>query len=318
MSEFDELERQLRESVRAVGARRRRGVPRVLPMVLVPIVLLGGAAGATGVLSGASVRSRAGDLEQELRAGVAIDGPCRPGRLERLGGATFSDAAPLPEVVRAFPDLARPPARGVPGEVLAEAATLATGAIVLRRAVRVAEFPDGTRLLLVVTASNPWTSVVDPARCRERRLDALAARRSRTDPAIYERARKNLARALDTDQAAQTFTIASGRRRPNGTGGGGSSSSPVQPGHPIRTARSWSSTTHAFSFVAAPRAVTVTVRRVRPGSPARAWRGPGAYAGTIRVREGLVGFRGRGGTDGRYRVTQYDRSGRVVARNVRP
>ena len=318
MTEFDDLERQLRESVRAIRSGRRRRARRIVPVVLVPLLALGGAAGATGVLSGSSVRSRADDLEQELRASVAVDGACRSGLVERRGGATFSDAAPLPELVRAFPALARPPARPVPRTVLAEAARLVPGGSVLRRAVRVAEFPDGTRLLLVVTASTPWASVVDPAQCREQRLAALAARRSRTDPAVYARTRERLAGALDTDPVAQVLTVASGRRRPDGTGGGGSSSLPVQPGHPIRAGRSWSSTTRASSFVADPRAVTVTVRRVRPGSPARTWRGPGAYAATIRVRQGLVGFRGRGGTAGRYRVTQYDRSGRVVTRNVRP
>lgn len=320
MSEFDDLERQLRESVRDLRPapthrpwRRRRG----LVLVLVPTAVLAGAAGASGILDGPSIASRANTLQAEIRESTALDGACRralPAGSER---STFSDAKPLPELTRALPNLERAPETPISDAVMAEALRAGSGDPVLRSTVRLAKFPDGVRLLFLATTSSKDFSVVDPARCARARRTALDDRASGVDPNVFDRARERLARSVDTDPAAQAYRVITRRIRPDGLGGGGSGS-PVQTGHPIRVRNTWSSGAGGFSAFADPRASTVHVQRVRPGRRARIWRGEGAYTARIRVREGLFGFFGRGGSAGRYRITQYDRDGNVVYRRTLP
>lgn len=320
MSEFDDLERQLRQSVRELrpDRTRPRWRRRGLLLILVPTAVLAGAAGAAGILDGPSIASRANSLQREIRENTATDGPCRRAITTRSGPSTFSDGKPLPELIRALPNLSRAPAAPVSDAVMAEALRAGGGAAVLRSTVRLAKFPDGARLLFLVTASNKNFTVVDPAECEKAREAALDDRAPDADPAVVDRARDQLARSIDTDPATQAYVISTRRIRPDGLGGGGGAS-PIQPGqHPIRIRNTWSSGAGGFSAFAHPRATTVRVQRVRPGSPARIWRGTGAYTARIDVREGLFGFFGRGGTSGRYRVTQYDHAGNVVYRRVLP
>lgn len=321
MSEFDDLERQLRHGVRLRGPGRRRPWwrgPGAL-LVVVPAASLAGVGAASGILDRASVASRANDLQHEIRERTArgADSPCRRGFEGPSTTSRFSDAAPLPELVRAFPTLGGPPRRPVSDAVLAEALRAARGSVVLRRSVRLARFPDGARLLLFATVGDPAFTVVDPDACRTLRLAAVDEPKDEVDPAVRRRARTRLARAQDTDATSQAYTISTTRVRPDGTGGGGGSS-PVQAGRPVRVRGNWGVGSGGFSFIAHRRATVVRVQRVRPGDPARAWRGDGAYSARIRVREGLVGFFGRGGTSGRYRIVQEDRTGRVLERRVLP
>jgi len=320
MSEFDNLERQLRESVRDLrpAPTRPRWRRRGLLLILVPTAVLAGAAGAAGILDGPSIASRANTLQQQIRETTAVDGACRQAIITRSGPSTFTDAKPLPELVRALPNLSRNPEVPISDAVMAEALRAGGGATVLRSTVRLAKFPDGVRLLFLATTADKTFSVTDPAACAKARLAALDDQASDTDPAVIDRARDRLSRSVDTDPAAQAYRLVTRRIRPDGLGGGGSGS-PVQPGQlPIRVRNTWGSGTGGFYAFADPRARTVRVQRVRPGAQARVWRGEGAFAATIKVREGLFGFFGRGGTAGRYLVTQYDHAGDIVYRRVLP
>lgn len=317
MNELDHLEKQLRQSIRALRPARRRWFLSRVALVLVPVATLAGAAGASGLLSNASVASRANDVVGDVTRDTGSSEACEPSLLKQSGTATFSDAAPLPELVRAFPNLKRAPERPVTPALLREAGQAARGATVLRSTIRLATFPDGARILFLATSRGGLFGVSDPAACRTQRLDALNQKKDGLDPAVYARAKSKIRGAGDTDLKAQAFIMSTTRIRTNGLGGGGGAS-PVRPGHPILVENNWGSGAGGFSAIANRRAAVVRVQRVRPGRGARVWRGDGAYKARIPVSEGLYAFFGRGGSYGRYRVTQYDRAGRVVDRAILP
>lgn len=312
MNEFDRLEQQLRASTQrlssagAVGRppRRRRNV-RLL-VAAVPIIGIAGAAGASGILDHDDVNKRANVVVRDVVTATTA----RPECARRLPGGRpsrrFSDAPPRPELLRVLPTLRRPVRSRIPANQLANAQRIAAGGAILRNSLRFAVFPDGSRVLLFVTEGG--IDLRDAGACRAARLQQLATT-EHLSPAVRDRAAEVLRTRPDTDPKAQALWTQSN---------GGASGSPIQPGHPISTRRYFAYSTKGFQGVAHPRAVSVRVQRVRPGTPARAWRGEGAFRAKIPVIDGLYAFKGRGGTSGRYRISQYDREGTVVRRVVLP
>jgi hypothetical protein len=312
MNEFDHLERQLRTSTRRLGSagvaarppRRRRNV-RLLA-IAGPLFAAAGVAGATGVLDHDGVSKRANVVVRDVVDATGFRSGCARTLPGGRPSRRFSDARPRPELLRILPTLEHAAHDRVPAAELRSAQVIAADGAILRDSLRYARFPDGSRVLLFVTEGG--ISLQDPSACRAARLEHLAATKG-LDSAVRDRAAEVLRTRPDTDPKAQALWTQSD---------GGASGSPVQPGHPISTRRDFSMSTRGFSGIAHPRAVAVRVVRVRPGTPARVWRGAGAYRATIPVVDGLYAFKGRGGTSGRFRMVQVDRAGEVVRRVVLP
>ncbi|MEV4419418.1 hypothetical protein AB0L40_05505 [Patulibacter sp. NPDC049589] len=309
MNEIDELERQLRRGVRALAPKPRRSRRLRLLGVALPVVAIAGVAGAAGLVDHPTANKRADVLVRRITADTASDPACARTLPGRGRTRTTSDARPLPEIVRILPTMGDPAASSPPERLVRRVQRGTSGGVVMRRTVRLARFPDGTEVYVFVTiGGSTGLTVADPAGCRKARLHALAGMKD-VDEAVRDRAREVFTVRPDTDPRAQTLVMQSSD--------GGGSAQPVQPGHPLSTRR-YFSVGSSFTGIAQRRAVAIEVQRLRPGKAKRVWRGEGAYAARIPVRYGVYGFKGRGGTDARYRIVQYDAAGKVVRRVILP
>jgi hypothetical protein len=218
MSGYEELARQLRESVRELGAvpprrpRRRHG----LLVVLAALVVGGGVATAaqTGVLvakhdDDGAPRSAAQVAVQVVRE-TSADHACRP-----LGDGEGAKTQAI---------AAAPPAAPLLATAADPAATRAVlrynhgGPVVVDSARHIA-FPDGAVVLLWVAVGNGAWTLADPAGCAAARVARLAHDLPDPGSRLRQKAETLLHGYRDTIPGLQTLWIMR-RRGPEGGGGG--------------------------------------------------------------------------------------------------
>lgn len=337
MTEYDDLERQLRGSVRALGAgtaaagdsdAQRRTRRRWLGFLAVPAVLVAGAAGAAGLAGGPGTEEAADRLVRaavsatrevsacggDLRVGVAVEVPDR----------APVDDPPLPQIARSLPALAAPPARSraAGSDALATARRIAAGAAVLRRTVRVARFADGGRVLVFVsTAGGPLLRAPDRTGCLRARREHVLGSQRRTgaadDDPVTARALVLLADQRDTAPGAQTVWLSDLASRASGPGGTGTTGMPVTP---RGDAPSGVALTGGIGGrrrivgIAHPRAVRMVVRPAAGSPRAARTRLRRAVTRRFRIDQGVFAFTEPWPGAGPLVLVQYDAADRVVAR----
>jgi hypothetical protein len=345
MTEYDDLERQLRRSVRARGAgaatgagTRTRTRRRWFGLLAVPAVLAAGAAGAAGLVGGPGTDEAADRLVQAAVTATWRDPACRDP--DRRVGARIDipdrapvDDAPLPQIARASPALAPRPEvapglreRGRAREAaraLAFARRLQVGAgsAVLRGTERVARFPDGGRVLMFVSTSDGVGGPPDRAGCARARREHLLGVQQRAgapgDDPVTARALVLLADRRDTAPGAQTVWLSDLPSRATGPGGVGSTGISVTPRGEVPTGVAMSS--HArgeqrFVGLANPRTVRVVVRPAPGSRRAADPRLRRAVTRRFRTDQGVFAFTEPWPGAGPLVLTEYDAAGRVVAR----
>ncbi|MEV4419151.1 hypothetical protein AB0L40_04140 [Patulibacter sp. NPDC049589] len=278
MSEYDDLERQLRTRVRDLdpqpGRTRRFRGRRLLALIAVPVVLAGGTAAATGLVGGdPGVQDRAERLATRAVVRSFEDAPCTlsdhpapmPGRPRLVDG-------PAPaKVLRVLPALAPgAPGRLSDAEIDAALPPGLTHGTIARSSVRQATFPGGGRVLVFVSYGSDFAPR-DPAGCTARRKQRLLAdRRAAGEPtndATTTRALFLLDHHRDTDPRSPSLQVLAGDP---GSGAYGGAGAPLEPGdelHPgLLASGSAGGGRKRFVGIAAPGATSVTVRAA-PGSP---------------------------------------------------
>jgi len=204
MSGHDDLERQLRGSVRAraTGAapeperppRRSWWRGRPLLLIAVPAVLVAGVATAATQLGGGhSVGYQADRLVTNAyhRAGASC---------HRTFSSTLApviDALPGSRVTDVLPGLARRPAAAPPARALRRARTTAGGAVLLPT-LRTYTFPGGVEVTLFASRGPAGAGrYVDADRCERATRAALVRARASTRPPVYAAALRIVRRMFD-------------------------------------------------------------------------------------------------------------------------
>jgi hypothetical protein len=367
MSEYDDLERQLRRSVRARGAAsaagaaggtrdaragaaagevggdaagggaRRRTRRRWFGLLAVPAVLVAGAAGAAGIVGGPGTEEAASRLVRAAVTDTRRDPAChdpavRVGAAVEIPDRAPVDDAPLPQIARALPALvpraeATPPAPGSrqareAARALATARRVAAGAAVLRGTVRVARFADGGRVLAFVsTHGGAIPGPPDRAGCaRLRREHVLRAQRragAPTDDPVTARALVLLADQRDTAPGAQTLWLTDLPSRARGGSSFGSTGIAVTPLGDVPTGVAMTSSGRGqgrFVGLVDPRTVRIVVRPAPGSRRAADPRLRRAVTRRARTDQGIFAVTEPWPGAGPLMLAQYDRSGRVVAR----
>jgi hypothetical protein len=324
MSEFDDLERQLRRSVRALAPRpperrrsRRRGSTRLLALLTVPLALAGGAAGAAALVGGGpGTEERAERLAQASMTSTRLDPACRFPTGAALPDAPtrLVDGAIAPEILRAVPSMRDASSAPDDRTALALVSKVGPRPRVLRGSVREERFPDGGRLAAFVEVG-PTFGVPDARRCtaaRRRAVVDLAARggEHRDDP-VTRRAVALVQRRPDTDPQLQTLWLQTFARDSVGAAG-----VRVRPGRPLsRGIVGWggSATYRQVTGIAAPGATAILVRAAPGSRRARSARLRREVRRRVVVRSGFFVF-SEPGPVGRLLVEHRDATGRVLFR----
>jgi len=295
MSGYDNLERQLRESVRArrASARRRRSRRGGLLALIAVVAVGGGVATAAQLTGGTTPRHDKDDAHRAARRAIAeaADDPAcvRP---EPSGPHAVTPAGTVPygtlnpSLRGLFPPLA-PDA-----EADAEAAKQRIHGPVIAGTPRLIHAADGLKVLLYVTRGDRGDAPRDPAACAAARSAHLA--RDRPDPTdpVRVAAQRELDTALDTLPGLELVWISAG---------GGGAGIPVGHGHPL-PAGLVASGGERYLGLAAPGARTVTLRGARVHR-------------TIPVKARVFAFKlGRG--TGAVTLRQRAADGRVLAHEV--
>lgn len=286
MSGYDDLERQLRESVReravvdpsaARTARpSRRG--RWLVFVALPLVLVSGVAGATRLADHRTTGERGRDLLGQAGKAMRHEPACRTYRGGQL--APVIDAIPSRGILATLPQLATPSATPIPAGAV-DLARHAAGGAVLGRSIRFMS-RGGMRVLTFVSRGGWAGGLVDPAACGAAIRAALRRAQSASDPAAYAKAWATLRTWRTFRKTGESFhAMAIVGPGWGGLGGGDT----LLPGHALRTGV-WAKTDvpgidrrrFRYAAVALPEAETVRVRS------------HGRLVATARVRDGWCFF----------------------------
>ncbi|HMJ36543.1 MAG TPA: hypothetical protein VK501_21745 [Baekduia sp.] len=260
MSGYDELERQLRESVRerreGAGARSGaarwwsrggRGGRRGLLVVVAALVVGGGVATAAqlGVVAGHDDAPLSGRqvAYQAMRATAALP-TCR--MRPEGAGPTFADVPLNPDLGSFLPD------RAGPGAMRA-ARRYSHGNPVIDGAARTVPLGHGERVVLFAKVGGGSLAIVDPVACRTARLAWVA--RARPDPTSRLRieAEAVLRAARDTIPGVQSLDLVLETPR-----GGQGSGMPVAPGEPVPVGVVSGSSSGVYLGLSVPGAARVT------------------------------------------------------------
>jgi hypothetical protein len=247
MSGYEELARQLRESVRELGAAAPRGPRRRhgLLVVLAALVVGGGVATAaqTGMLAGGGGHSRsAASIAVRVARETSSQHICRlvPARV----GAT-TVVAPLAPPVAAL-------VAGGDAAAMRAAQRTNRGGPVVAGSAREVRFGDGTRVVLWVAMGEGGFTIADPAGCLTARVAQLA--RDLPDPGsrLRQKAEMILRTSRDTTPGQQMLWVV--RPTEHGAGGAGIALS----GAPLPTGQVFSSRGEHVGLTG-PAAVRVSV-----------------------------------------------------------
>jgi hypothetical protein len=315
MSGYDDLERQLRESVRERAAgpapdappepprRRARGRRRPLILIAVPAVLVAGVATAATQLGGEhSVGYRADRLVLQASARAAADPACREDARGVVGPVV--DTVPEARITSVLPQLASAPATAPDRGAMRVARMNASGGV-LGSTVRTVSFPGGATVLLFVTRGQGLGGFRDPVGCRAATHRALAEVRDRTSPPVYAAAERILGRTRAFVPGSQTLHVLL-RSQGGWVGGGGEPTR--RPGRTLKTGvyvggagRPGHPTTYAG--IVRPDVALVRIDPA-PGTKTRVHR-------TARPKQGVFAFT-LPRIHGRMVVREYDAAGRLL------
>lgn len=298
MTGYDDLERQLRDSVKR-RARHRAIRPwlwpgRRLAVALAPLALVGGVATAATQLTGAATTRGKGPRELAYQAtrDTAHDPACERAR---HGVADVIDTPPPPAIAAGLPVTTRAPTT-VPVR-LREFARRHAGGPIFASTLRLIPVGGGRRILLFVSPGQDDFTLADPAAClraREARLaelvpDAQSPRRRAADAVLRER-RDSRVGLVTLDLLA----IPPGRPRPSfGTG------IALAPGSPVPTGVLVSGGGE-YAGIAKPAATRIALRGRR-------------YRRTVAVHDGVFAFALPRRT-GSIALNQLAADGKVLAR----
>lgn len=308
MSAHDQLERQLRHSVREQVARQaprparpaRPASPRwprhrLGALAATLLVAVTGVAVAGEVIDLRSTGHQINDLVADTLVRTGRLPACRP---VGTRSAAISDATPSTRVTDALPALATFPRSAPPPSALALARPLA-GQALLRRTVRSLRFPGGVRAVLYTTQGAGPQGPADPAACLQARLAQVVLLHPKDDD-VQMGAIVRLKSRPDTQPGAETLglTVSAAPRRPWIAGAVTVPEVGLRPGALLaRTPLPRGRVFHAA--IASPDAVRVTVRT------AKGRRVP------ARISNGILGFAAPAG-DRRFTVAQRRADGRPV------
>jgi hypothetical protein len=253
MSAFDELQRQLLDSVvrrqagvggheaagyeagvaeheTRIGAPRSRrswwhpgeaGPRRWIALIAVPLVFAAAAAAAKIVTQ--SGESPENVLINRVLGETGRSASCRMTGPRKSG---LSNEAPDAVITATLPALARPP-HDPPSPAVVALAERNSGGAVLARTIRVVALPDGLSLIEYVAHGEGPFTLVDPRRCLQARLARLAALRPRAHDRLREIVAQELRRMSETNPGTQSLTLTKLERRPGAPLDGGGASFPV-------------------------------------------------------------------------------------------
>ncbi len=254
MSAFDELQRQLLDSVArrrasaadretglagptagAVGHQTRRRAPgfrrlwardgaqrrRWLVLVAIPLVFVAAAAAAKIVAQ--SGESPENVLIDRVLGETGRSAACRMTGPRKSG---LSSEAPDPVITATLPALARPPHDPPPPAVVA-LAERGSGGAVLARTIRVVAMPDGLSLIEYVAHGQGPFTLVDPRRCLQARVARLGELRPRAHDRLREIVTQELMRMPETNPGTQSITLTRREQRAGAPLDGGGASFPV-------------------------------------------------------------------------------------------
>jgi hypothetical protein len=254
MSAFDELQRQLLDSVarrqasaadheaglvgptadaagrqtgrRGPGSRRLRardGAQRRRWLVLVAIPLMFVAAAAAAKIVTQSGESPENALLNRVLGETGRSAACRMTGPRKSG---LSSEAPDPVITATLPALARPPHDPPPPAVVA-LAERGSGGAVLARTIRVVALPDGLSLIAYVAHGQGPFTLVDPRRCLAARAARLGALRPRAHDRLRAIVEQELMRMPETNPGTQSLTLTRREQRAGAPLDGGGASFPV-------------------------------------------------------------------------------------------
>ena len=300
MSAYEMLERQLRDSIRALrpAARSsRRWFPRRTMLVLAPLALAGGVAGAATRLGGDG--DEAVRLAGQARSKAAGAPSCA--RAYRDAPVRLVDGTPLPAISAALPGIATrstPP----PGAVM----TLVRrqrGTAILRDTLHYLPLDDHRGAVVFVGVGGFPGDAVDPAGCLRARLDALAALRTDAADATRRRAGEILRQWPDTREGGQTLWTMIANHGPDGASGGGSAMR-LFPGDPAPAGSLTFGGSSGYMVLTRPGTAIATVENLPPRSGVAVHR-------RIVPSMGLIAFTLPRHT-GHMRIVQRSKSGKVL------
>jgi hypothetical protein len=330
MSAFDELQRQLLDSVArrhtcVAGSRRlwlRDGARRRRWLVLVAIPLVFVAAAAAAKIVAQSSESPENTLLNRVLGETGRSAACRMSGPRK---SELSSEAPDPVITATLPALARPPHDAPPAAVVALAERNGGGAV-LARTIRLVALPDGLSLIEYVAHGQGPFTLVDPRRCLQARIARLAELRPRAHDRLREIVTQELMRMPETNPGTQSLTLTRREQRAGAPLDGGGASFPViaseaamptgvlfsgsgceyaRPGHPAHCSPIY------YGGIVKPATAYLTLEpagRARKGARTR------EVSRRIGVREGLFLFTVPRGT-GPEVVVQRSRDGRPLARS---
>jgi hypothetical protein len=217
MSAFDDLQRQLLESVSrgarehpegagSAGARAsRRWRPprskRALLLLAAPFLFVAAATAATIVAR--STESPADALTARVLKDTAGAPACRSVGPRK---AALSDEAPDPRITAVLPRLASPPPIA-PGPRVLALAERNSGGAVLARTIRSVRLPGGIELIVYVAHGQGPFTLRDPRRCLTARLDRLAQLRPRPRDPLRLVVARTLRAMPEIDPGLQSLTL---------------------------------------------------------------------------------------------------------------
>ena len=301
MNAHRKLKRQLKNSVRdlhAPGVRRRGWLRPRLLLVVAPLALVGGVAGAATTLVHSGAPSEAARrLAYEARQDTFDAKACAPRTTGRP--AELVDDPPLPQISAALPGIDTPSNTPIPAIVLAGVGRF-TGSKLLRKTVHVLELAGDRRLVVLVTADGGPGEPTNPAGCLKERLARLADLQPDAQNAIRHEAEQLLRDSRDTIVGRQTLWLLLQTAR-----GAGGSGTPVLPGGPPLQTGVVFGGSSGYGAIVKPGTTAVTVENARPRS--------GVHVRLrLTPRLGLVAFALPRRT-GHMRLVQRAADGRVIA-----
>ncbi len=247
MSAFDELQRQLLDSVarRQAGVtlsepgaagreaalplqRSRRWRPsggarsrRWIALVAIPLVFAAAAAAAKIVTQ--SGESAENVLVNRVLGDTGSSAACRMTGPRRSG---LSSEAPDRPIAATLPELARPP-HDHPSAAVVALAERNSGGAVLARTIRVVALPNGLSLIEYVAHGQGPFTLLDPRRCLAARLARLDELRPRAHDQLREAVAVELRRMPETNPRTQSLTLTRREQRAGAPLDGGGASFPV-------------------------------------------------------------------------------------------
>ncbi len=293
MTAHEDLERRLLRSVAARAPERRGRWRRRVALLVVPLALAGGGAGATALVGPDGVEKAARRLEVRALRETARDPSCRYADALRRG--VLVEGFVPSEVSRVLPALRRPGRRTPAGAD--EVAARVGGFRILRASLLVGRFDGGLRLAAGVTEGAGLGRFVDPAACLAARQAVVRRVRPDAEDAVRVAALERQRRADDVRPGARTFWVWQ-----YGDRGSGGSGITIRAGRPIPTGLLGSGS-GGYVGIARSEATAIDVRSRRTGR----------RLARVAPQDGLFAFRLPRGT-GPLSLRQLAADGRVVAR----